>query len=327
MRTQHHVIFDGDTETASVDEHWAQEEGFDLRRPAEPQPLEETQREEDRRTFLGDVENGLKTGAKSGDIAGALGRAGRVAWNTVRTLTTARGGEMVANPLIGYRAVNTLTPLEAAVTGMTQGEMVVAAGAQDLAMGALGVATVAEAPLLVPVALGVGGGILAAAAAGGATGAATGALNAVGGDALHALGGMRDMALELEHSGQDLVNRLWQSGAASSTDPPIPTQDLGSLNGQPALGPDMMVQADPTVDPRSFETQRAAAMPGHFSSGLGRSPPISMPSRNKATRSEPGARGNSRSGPAPSFPPSRAAKEAYMRAQETKQLARRNLNP
>ena len=193
-------------------------------------------------------------------------------------------------------------------------------------MSALGVATVAEAPLLVPVALGVGGGILAAAAAGGATGAATGALNAVGGDALHALGGMRDMDLELEHSGQDLLNRLWQSGAASSTDPPIPTQDLGSLNGQPALGPDMMVQADPTVDPRSFETQRAAAMPGAHSSGLGRSPPISMPSR---TRSEPGARGNARSssGPAPSFPPSRAAREAYMSAQEAKQLARRNLQP
>ena len=129
------------------------------------------------------------------------------------------------------------------------------------------------------------------------------------------------MALELEHSGQDLLNRLWQSGAASSTDPPIPTQDLGSLNGQPALGPDMMVQEDPTVDPRSFETQRAAAAPGLHGSGLGRSP-ISMPSR---TRSEPGARGNARSGPAPSFPPSRVAKEAYMKAQEAKQLARRNL--
>ena len=93
------------------------------------------------------------------------------------------------------------------------------------------------------------------------------------------------MALELEQSGQDLVNRLWQSGAASSTDPPIPTQDLGSLNGQPALGPNMMVQADPTVDPRSFETQRAAAMPGAHGSGLGRSP-ISVPSRRSQAREE-----------------------------------------
>jgi len=250
MRAQHHLIFDGDTETASVDEHWADAEGFDLRRPPDPPDNEDGARQ----GFLGRVEQGLRAGA----LGGAAARAGQLARGAAGTFAETQGMAGIGTRVVGAAAEN-LAPFEQAI----------GTGVADVALGALGVA---EAPVVVPVALGVGGALLAAAGIGavsGALGAAPAAIandlrlvtGDVAADFLHTVSTMGVMGLELQNSGQDLVNRLWQSGAASSTDPPIPIRDLGSLNGQPALGPGMMIQADPTVDPRAYETQRAAMMP------------------------------------------------------------------
>ena len=250
MRTQHHLIFDGDTETASVDDHWADAEGFDLRRPPDPPDNEDGARQ----GFLGRVEQGLRAGA----LGGAAARAGQLARGAAGTFAETQGMAGIGTRVVGAAAEN-LAPFEQAI----------GTGVADVALGALGVA---EAPVVVPVALGVGGALLAAAGIGavsGALGAAPAAIandlrlvtGDVAADFLHTVSTMGVMGLELQNSGQDLVNRLWQSGAASSTDPPIPIRDLGSLNGQPALGPGMMIQADPTVDPRAYETQRAAMMP------------------------------------------------------------------
>ena len=250
MRTQHHLIFDGDTETASVDEHWADAEGFDLRRPPDPPENEDGARQ----GFLGRVEQGLRAGA----LGGAAARAGQLARGAVGTFAETQGMAGIGTRVVGAAAEN--------LTGM---EQAIGTGVADVALGALGIA---EAPVAVPVVLGVGGALLTAAGIGAVTGALGAAPAAIANDLrlvtgdvaadfLHTVSTMGVMGLELQNSGQDLVNRLWQSGAASSTDPPIPIRDLGSLNGQPALGPAMMIQADPTVDPRAYETQRAAMMP------------------------------------------------------------------